>query len=259
MLLIKLAVIAATLLPQALADSANATETFDFGPRLCDTTVVPDEVAYDTDDVFTTEAAAKIKVQVYAHVVTGQNKKGRYSRDQIQRQINVMNGAYGKYGISFALQSIDFTVNDEYAKGKPDTFMPAKRKLRKGSYRDLNLYFVSNLYKNLLGYCYFPTGNAPRGSDNFIRDGCVILADTIPGGSASPYNFGGTATHETGHWFGLLHVFQDENCASRGDLVGDTPRQKTATRGCPSGKDSCPGRSGLDSIHNYSQSSVSRS
>ena len=71
-----------------------------------------------------------------------------------------MNNDYGKYGINFALQSIDFTVNNEYAKGKPDTFMPAKRKLRKGSYRDLNLYFVSNLYKNLLGYCYFPTGNS---------------------------------------------------------------------------------------------------
>ena len=82
-----------------------------------------------------------------------------------------------------------------------------KPALRKGNYADLNIYFLSDLGGGLLGICNFPT-TAPRGSSAFNQDGCDVLADSLPGGSATKFNLGGTAAHEVGHWHGLFHVFQ---------------------------------------------------
>ena len=75
----------------------------------------------------------------------------------------------------------------------------------------------------------------------------------MPNGPVVGYNLGKTAVHEVGHWFGLLHTFQDNTCDSgdAGDFIDDTPRQSVSTDGCPVGKDSCPDQPGLDPIHNF--------
>ena len=125
-----------------------------------------------------------------------------------------------------------------------------KSTLRQGNYGDLNLYFLSDLGGGLLGVCPFPTSH-DGDDDTFKIDGCMIQASSMPGGDETNYNMGGTAVHEIGHWFGLFHVFQGDNCAAGGDHIVDTPRQSTSTQGCPASKDSCPGVQGLDSIHNY--------
>lgn len=120
-----------------------------------------------------------------------------------------------------------------------------KSELRRGSYADLNLYFLTSL-NDVLGYCYFPVAS-PSDSD-VTQDGCSILASTVPGGTAEGYNLGRTATHEVGHWLGLFHTFQG-GCADD-DKVADTPAQESPSSGCPVGRDSCPG-GGPDPIHNY--------
>ena len=107
-----------------------------------------------------------------------------------------MNRSYNPYGISFTLVGSDFTVNNNWATGNYDSQM--KPALRKGTYKDLNVYFLSDLGGGLLGICNFPTNAAP-GSSTYNQDGCDVLAQSVPGGTATNYNLGGSATHEVGH------------------------------------------------------------
>ncbi|KAM0243083.1 hypothetical protein ACHAP5_006964 [Fusarium lateritium] len=194
-------------------------------------------------------SAASISVDTYFHVVSSSASK-YITQKQITAQLKALNDAYGSHGVTFNLIDSTFTTNANWAAGNGEVAM--KRQLRQGDYSTLNLYFtdVAKLdgYE-ALGYCYFPEPNVSTGSTTFIKDGCVIVAQTVPGGSAAPYNLGGTAVHEVGHWFNLFHTFQD-GCTG-GDLVSDTPAQAKKTDGCPARMDTCPNQPGDDPIHNY--------
>lgn len=65
-----------------------------------------------------------------------------------------------------------------------------KAALRKGTYGDLNHYYLSDLGANegdsLLGQCHFPVPPSSRTAAIISRDGCMIGAETMPGGKASP-------------------------------------------------------------------------
>ena len=96
-----------------------------------------------------------------------------------------------------------------------------------------------------LGYSQFPTipsGTTPvtdmvgqGGSAN--TDGVTIdyrYTGNI-GTATAPYNKGRTLTHESGHWFGLWHIWGDDGGACSGtDYVADTPNQGSENGTCPS-------------------------
>ncbi|MDB5278340.1 MAG: hypothetical protein JWR61_3295 [Ferruginibacter sp.] len=92
--------------------------------------------------------------------------------------------------------------------------------------RYLNIW-VCDMGGRTLGYSSVPGGPA-------ATDGVVVAYDVFgsTGNVRSPYDKGRTATHETGHWLGLKHVWGDAVCGS--DEVDDTPTQQYYNYGCPS-------------------------
>jgi pregnancy-associated plasma protein-A len=193
-------------------------------------------------------------VNVYFHVI---NKgtgiaNGDIPQSMINDQIAVLNAANQPWGWSFQLVSVDRTTNASWYVMEPGTVAEtqAKNALRQGSADDLNIY-SANIGGGLLGWATFPQSYASDPKD----DGVVVLFSSLPGGSAVPYNLGDTGTHEVGHWMGLFHTFQGGCSAGKngGDLVNDTPAERSPAFGCPTGRDTCTGRKfpGLDPITNF--------
>ncbi|MEV0808980.1 zinc metalloprotease [Micromonospora sp. NPDC050200] len=193
-------------------------------------------------------ALAAANVPVYVHVMAAANGAGNVTDQQIADQISVLNktfagqesSAAANTGLTFTLAGTDRFYNDTWhTDGDTTTY---RSQTRKGGANALNIWLVDFSY---LGIATFPWDY----SRNPSIDGIRVDYASLPGGSATNYDLGETATHEAGHWFGLYHTFQG-GCTKRNDEVADTPAQSSSTNGCPEGRDSCR-LAGLDPIHNY--------
>jgi hypothetical protein len=198
---------------------------------------------------------AEVTLDIYFHVVAESNDRagGMLPETMVQKQIDVLNADYASSGLSFRLASVDRSVNAEWYRkvyhGTAEETAMSKA-LRKGGPNSLNIYTVGFTEQPpntdpLLGYATFPWDYESKP----YTDGIFIRGESLPSGTATPYDLGKTATHEVGHWMGLYHTFQG-GCESPGDYVDDTPFEASAATGCASGRDTCAAP-GLDPIHNY--------
>ncbi len=212
--------------------------------------------------------AAGGQIPVHFHVIYKSSRRGategNVPESELDAQIAVLNNTYaGKYydgspvsgaantGYTFFKASVSRTNSSKWFGATPGSKAERdmKNSLAVSPGSALNVY-ICKPGQNLLGWAVFPWTSA-AGTN---QDGVVIHYGSLPGDYLSPYNLGGTAVHEIGHYLGLYHTFQGGcdggNCSGAGDLVCDTPGEATATSGCPTGKDTCP-EAGLDPIHNY--------
>lgn len=193
-----------------------------------------------------------VTVPVHFHVVHD-GGVGKVTLQQINRQISVLNNNFGGFeggyptGFAFELASVDYTNNARWFYANPGgAEHEMKKALHRGGPGELNYYSTTAGF--YLGWAYLPSSIEER---PWI-DGIVVDWESMVRTSTrykGQYDLGKTATHEAGHWLNLEHVFY-RGCSNYGDFVDDTPPQKTATRGCPVGQDSCT-EPGLDSIENY--------
>ena len=192
-------------------------------------------------------ANTPVAVPTYWHVITN-GGAGALSQSDINASMDVINSAYAtNTRFSFSLAGVTTTNNASWYDGcaNASTEAAMKSALRVGGPETLNIYSCG-LGGGLLGYATFPEWY----EGDPLLDGVVILDESIPGGSAAPYNQGDTLTHEVGHWVGLYHTFQG-GCNGTGDGVGDTPAERSPAYGCPVGRDSCRNKAGLDPIFNF--------
>ena len=202
---------------------------------------------------FRASAPGSITVDVAFHVIAkGTSRANGYlTQRMVNRQINVLNNAYsGATGgaatpFTFNLIKTDWTINADWynlSGGADEQAM--KSALKVGGLDTLNIYAANLGGGTLLGWAYLAQDAEAVGD----LDGVVVLNESLPGGTADPYNRGDTATHEVGHWFNLLHTF-DGGC-NRGDGVADTPAEKSPAYDCVN-RDSCRRDPGSDPIHNF--------
>jgi hypothetical protein len=203
-------------------------------------------------------AGLRVSIPVVVHVIAKDKTRagGNVPDKLIKDQMTVLNAAYaGRTGgaataFRFDLVKIHRVVNPAWYPIEVESPAEAEMKaaLRVGGKNVLNIY-TGDLSEGLLGWATFPE----RKLNSY--DGVVILAESMPGGTANPYAEGDTATHEVGHWLNLYHTFEN-GCDTPGDEVKDTPYEAEPAFGCPEGSDTCADKPGIDPIHNFMDYSV---
>jgi hypothetical protein len=176
------------------------------------------------------------------------NEVGRLQREQLEAQIAVLNASYA--GFRFELEAVEEVYAPQWFDRCYQRHVDMKRALAVSPETTLNVYTCVPQYGQylLLGFAMFPWAYP---EDDF-RHGVVLHYGSFPGETvfAGAYDEGDTATHEIGHYLGLLHTFQG-GCTPPGDSVDDTPYEASAAFFCPLDRDTCPDDPGPDPIHNF--------
>jgi hypothetical protein len=210
---------------------------------------------------------AIIKIPVVVHVVY-RTATQNISDQQIQTQIDVLNadfrlantdktkipsyflGVAADANIEFCLASKNPSGNATTGIVRTSTSLTQVGDIVTEKVKQLSTGWDRTKYLNIwvceieqgggiLGYAVV----AQDGQSSGNKDGVVIdyrYFGTIGTGASDPdFNKGRTATHEIGHYFGLDHIWGDDegsfNECQGSDFVNDTPNQSDDTGGCPTG------------------------
>lgn len=230
---------------------------------------VPSDCGYGVTNPAAEYAPGEVyDIPVVFHVIQRTNGQGYVSPAQVQSQIQILNEDFGALPGSLGAPGVDTGIRFHLATvdpgGNPTTGITYTSNNSwfndSGTYWktlawDTNRYL--NIYTNSAGGDLGYVPEIPQAGNlvGFDRDRVVVLWSTVGlnGPIGAPFNKGRTATHEVGHYLGLLHTFDGgcgsaSACYTTGDLICDTNRESTPHSGCSSFASSC---GSPDPIHNY--------
>jgi len=148
---------------------------------------------------------------LFAHAVYD-SLRTTTSEEQLQVAIDVANQMFSPICISFKLCKMDTVFNYNFNIIKPESEL-TELATQYGGFGRINLYLVTDTLVSAT------TAGICAGNVGSIENGNIYLKNI------------GALTHELGHFFGLLHTFEDigeelvdgSNCDVAGDLICDTP------------------------------------
>ncbi len=192
-----------------------------------------------------------VTIPVVVHILYNTEAQNR-SDAVVQEQIDIMNTDYAgqnthpmwEFSTSLRVNTdIQFCLARQRPDGTPTNGIERRQTSVAGftSNDDMKHYSSGGLdawdvtqYMNIwvcnltdyLGYAQFPWSGINSTFGLVVRTTAFGVT-----GAIAPYNLGGTATHELGHCFTLLHIWGDEPLCTGSDQCGDTPNQATKTLG----------------------------
>lgn len=144
----------------------------------------------------------------------------------------------------------EFNVNSDWELASSIAYWPSDKYL--------NIWVVPKLNNDYLGFAKYPTAaDTLKGlsiTTDEKTDGLLISSLVFGRVCPSQYRYnclGRTATHEIGHWLGLIHTWGDAFCGN--DYVYDTPVTESSYTGttCTDVYSNCSGTRTRNLIENY--------
>lgn len=225
---------------RCLTDELHSTLKERFPLGVPGRTLAQEDISAKTEDFDWTYL-----IPIVVHVMHDDGLEKNVSMAQVQSQIDVLNEDFGRYGagdnsdpngadvrIQFCLASLDpdgnpttglnyirYPATANIDPFNEDTLL--KKVIQWDPNRYLNTYVVRQIADGRIsGYAYFPDEAAGT-----IYDGFVVDYRYFGRGTGTAIAAGRTATHEVGHYLGLLHPWglQENNCDTEDDECSDTP------------------------------------
>lgn len=229
-----------------------------------------------------------IRIPVVVHIIHNQQdgsiKGNNIPDEQVFSQIKVLNEDYRRKAGTLGYNNnpvgadagIEFFLASKDPNGNPSSGITRhysstssysivsdsdRGRLSNFSYWDSNKYlniWISTFRSPYLGYAEFPYAETIEGLDNEVNDNLdgVFIDHRVFGKKTGTnitgiYNVGRTATHEIGHWLGLIHTWGDTYCGT--DYVADTPPTEDSNNSlfCIDKYSNCNGVPTRNMIENY--------
>lgn len=219
-------------------------------------------------------SGATYEIPVVVHVIHNGEPIGtgtNISDAQIQSQLNVLNKDFKRLNADASNTPAEFNtvagnIDIEFILAKQDPFGAPTNGIQRvkgtqsvwtlsdnATFKALSYWPAEDYYNiwvvnipSYLGYAQFPVSSLPgleNSPDDRLTDGIIIhysaFGSNFEGlgtfNLITDYDHGRTATHETGHFLGLRHIWGDDGSSCSGtDYVDDTPNQAGDYSGqCP--------------------------